>query len=68
MTESTVLQEEADQFKREYAAVRAEIGKLIVYKDDQKMKEFPLTSPVEVDKAGWWTLFKRTAAGMFFVD
>ena len=30
MTESPMLQAEADQFKREYAAVRAEIGKLIV--------------------------------------
>lgn len=46
----------------------SEIGKLIVYKDKQRMKEFPLTSPVEVEKAGWWTLFKRTAGQIFFVD
>ncbi len=46
----------------------SEIGKLVVYKGDQKMKEFPLTSPVEIEKAGWWTLFKRTAGQLFFVD
>lgn len=46
----------------------SEIGRLIVYKNDQMIKEFPLTSPVEVDKAGWWILLKRTAAQLFFVD
>ncbi|AEI41274.1 D-alanyl-D-alanine carboxypeptidase family protein [Paenibacillus mucilaginosus] len=44
------------------------IGKIVVYKGDQVINEFPLESPVEVKKAGWWTLTKRTAKKMFFLD
>ncbi|MCZ8520604.1 MULTISPECIES: D-alanyl-D-alanine carboxypeptidase family protein [Paenibacillus] len=49
-------------------AVGQPIGKIVVYKGDQVMSEFPLESPVEVKKAGWWTLTKRTAKKMFFLD
>ncbi|MGF7030403.1 D-alanyl-D-alanine carboxypeptidase (penicillin-binding protein 5/6) [Paenibacillus mucilaginosus] len=44
------------------------IGKIVVYKGDQVINEFQLESPVEVKKAGWWTLTKRTAKKMFFLD
>ncbi|MEV2695577.1 D-alanyl-D-alanine carboxypeptidase family protein [Paenibacillus larvae] len=41
------------------------IGKLVVYKGDVKLKEFSLTSPVAVEKAGWWTIFKRGVGSLF---
>jgi len=41
------------------------IGKLLVYKGDQLLAEYPLESPVAVGKAGWWTLFKRSISQMF---
>ncbi|TCZ77495.1 D-alanyl-D-alanine carboxypeptidase [Paenibacillus albiflavus] len=41
------------------------IGKLIVYKGDQQLAEYPLESPLAVGKAGWWTLFKRSISQMF---
>ena len=44
------------------------IGKLMIYKNDQVVAEYPLESPVSVAKAGWWTLFKRTAGKLFFVQ
>ena len=44
------------------------IGKLIVYKGDQVLSEFPIDSPVEVKKANWWTLFKRTARQLLTAD
>lgn len=44
------------------------IGKLSVYQGDQLVKEFELTSPVEVKKAGFWKLFKRTTGKLFHVD
>ncbi|WP_163855651.1 D-alanyl-D-alanine carboxypeptidase family protein [Paenibacillus elgii] len=44
------------------------IGKIVVYKGDQLLTEFALESPVNVKKAGWWTLTKRTAKRMFFLD
>ena len=43
------------------------IGKIVVYKGDQVLTEFPLQSPQDVAKAGWWTLFKRSAGKLFFV-
>ncbi len=36
-----------------------EIGKLIVYKDDEQIAEFEIYSDVDIGKAGWWGLFKR---------
>ncbi|TBL80012.1 D-alanyl-D-alanine carboxypeptidase family protein [Paenibacillus thalictri] len=44
------------------------VGKIIVYKGDQMLTEFPLESPVEVNKAGWWTLTKRTVKKMLFLN
>ncbi|GIO91895.1 D-alanyl-D-alanine carboxypeptidase family protein [Paenibacillus lactis] len=44
------------------------IGKLSVYQGDALVKEFELTSPVEVKKAGFWKLFKRTTGKLFHVD
>ncbi|MCZ8512871.1 D-alanyl-D-alanine carboxypeptidase [Paenibacillus filicis] len=44
------------------------VGKLVVYRGDQILKEFALESPVEVKKAGFWTLTKRTAKRLFFID
>lgn len=41
------------------------IGKLIVYKGEAQIAEFMLKSPISVDKAGWWTLFKRSLHSMF---
>ncbi|WP_281891015.1 D-alanyl-D-alanine carboxypeptidase family protein [Paenibacillus sp. YYML68] len=44
------------------------IGKIVVFKGDQVLKEFPLEAPVDVNKAGLWTLTKRTAKRLFFFD
>lgn len=44
------------------------IGKLSVYQGEALVKEFELTSPVEVKKAGFWKLFKRTTGKLFHVD
>lgn len=44
------------------------VGKLVVYQEDKVLREFELTAPEDIGKAGWWTLFKRTAAHLFFVD
>ncbi|KPV56649.1 D-alanyl-D-alanine carboxypeptidase [Paenibacillus sp. A3] len=44
------------------------VGKIVVYKGDQVLTEFALESPVNVKKAGWWTLTKRTAKRMLFLD
>jgi D-alanyl-D-alanine carboxypeptidase (penicillin-binding protein 5/6) len=40
------------------------VGTLIVYKGDQVIAEFPIQSPANVGKAGWWLLFKRTVSGV----
>jgi D-alanyl-D-alanine carboxypeptidase (penicillin-binding protein 5/6) len=42
------------------------VGKLVVYRDGQVLKEFPVESSVTVAKAGWWDLFKRTGSRLFF--
>nr|WP_251035515.1 D-alanyl-D-alanine carboxypeptidase family protein [Paenibacillus sp. ISL-20] len=44
------------------------VGKLTVYQGEHVVKEFELTSPVEVKKAGFWKLFKRTTGKLFHVD
>jgi D-alanyl-D-alanine carboxypeptidase (penicillin-binding protein 5/6) len=41
------------------------VGKLLVYRGEQVLKEFPVESPVSVAKAGWWTLFKRSTGHLF---
>jgi D-alanyl-D-alanine carboxypeptidase (penicillin-binding protein 5/6) len=43
------------------------IGKIVVYRGDQLLKEFPVESPVQVQKANWWDLMKRTVSHLFFV-
>jgi D-alanyl-D-alanine carboxypeptidase (penicillin-binding protein 5/6) len=44
------------------------LGKLVVYRGDQVISEFELSSPVEMQKAGWWKLLKRTTKHLFLVD
>jgi len=44
------------------------IGQLIIVQDGRTLAEFDLTAASTIKKAGWWTLFKRTASHMFFVD
>jgi len=44
------------------------VGKLVVYHNGQMLTEFPIASPMEVKKAGWWMLFKRSMSGMFMSD
>jgi D-alanyl-D-alanine carboxypeptidase (penicillin-binding protein 5/6) len=46
-------------------ALGQQIGKIVVYKGDVVLSEFPLESPVAVGKAGWWKLFKRTVSNLF---
>jgi D-alanyl-D-alanine carboxypeptidase (penicillin-binding protein 5/6) len=41
------------------------VGKLVVYKGDAAISEFPLQSPVDVGKANWWMLLKRTTSNLF---
>jgi D-alanyl-D-alanine carboxypeptidase (penicillin-binding protein 5/6) len=43
------------------------IGKLVVYKGDVAISEFPLESPVDVVKANWWILLKRTTSKVFLI-
>jgi D-alanyl-D-alanine carboxypeptidase (penicillin-binding protein 5/6) len=42
------------------------VGKLVVYRGDQVLKEFPIEAPMSVDRAGWWMLFKRSTGRLFF--
>ncbi|MGF7050351.1 D-alanyl-D-alanine carboxypeptidase (penicillin-binding protein 5/6) [Paenibacillus sp. DS2015] len=44
------------------------LGNIVVYQGEQMVKKFELKSPTRIEKAGWWTLFKRTTAKIFFVD
>ncbi|MNO20770.1 D-alanyl-D-alanine carboxypeptidase DacF precursor [compost metagenome] len=44
------------------------IGRLIVSQNGQPITEFELRASSSIDKAGWWTLFKRTTSQLFFVD
>lgn len=49
-------------------AIGQPIGKLIVYKGDKPIAEFPVESPTAVPKAGLWTLIKRTTGKLFFIE
>jgi D-alanyl-D-alanine carboxypeptidase (penicillin-binding protein 5/6) len=42
-----------------------QVGKIVVYKGDTAIAEYPLESPTDVKKAGWWKLFKRSVSSMF---
>lgn len=44
------------------------IGKIMVYNGDNVLAEYPLESPLAVDKASWWKLFKRTTSQLFTTD
>ncbi|MBP1999482.1 D-alanyl-D-alanine carboxypeptidase (penicillin-binding protein 5/6) [Paenibacillus shirakamiensis] len=44
------------------------IGKLVVYQGDHVIKEYDLRATSPIEKASWWTLFKRTTSKLFFVD
>jgi D-alanyl-D-alanine carboxypeptidase (penicillin-binding protein 5/6) len=56
--------------KKLKAPVKAgqKVGTLVVYRNGAKLSEFPVESPVDVKKAGWWKLFKRTTSKLFFLD
>lgn len=45
-----------------------EVGKLVVYHGDKVVQEIPVESDEMIAKAGWWTMFKRTAGKLFFVN
>lgn len=45
--------------------VNEPIGKLIVFQGDQVLTEFAVDSPTSVERAGWWTLFKRSMGSLF---
>ncbi|MFC4968108.1 D-alanyl-D-alanine carboxypeptidase family protein [Paenibacillus sp. GCM10023248] len=49
-------------------AIGQPIGKIVVYNGDNVLAEYPIESPVAVDKASWWKLFKRTTSQMFTTD
>ncbi len=44
------------------------VGKLIVYRGDKVVAEFPVEAPETIGKANWWTLFKRSAGRLFFAE
>jgi D-alanyl-D-alanine carboxypeptidase (penicillin-binding protein 5/6) len=44
-----------------------QIGKLVVYNGDRQLAEFAIHSPVDVSRAGWWQLFKRTVSKTFML-
>ena len=41
------------------------IGKLVIYNQGVPIKQFDLLAPYEVQRAGWWMLFKRTMSTLF---
>ncbi|QYR19967.1 D-alanyl-D-alanine carboxypeptidase [Paenibacillus sp. sptzw28] len=45
--------------------INAPIGKLIVYQGDQVLNEFTVDAPASVERAGWWTLFRRSCGNLF---
>ncbi|MBD0380661.1 D-alanyl-D-alanine carboxypeptidase family protein [Paenibacillus sedimenti] len=49
-------------------ALGQSIGKIVVYNGDAVLAEYPLESPVAVNKASWWKLFKRTTSNLFHTD
>lgn len=44
------------------------IGQLLIVQDGRTLAEFDLNAATAIKKAGFWTLFKRTASHIFFVD
>lgn len=54
----------ADEIKAP-VKIGQKLGTLIVYQGDQVLTEFDVEAPASVDRAGWWTLLKRTCAELF---
>ncbi|WEK56315.1 MAG: D-alanyl-D-alanine carboxypeptidase [Candidatus Cohnella colombiensis] len=46
----------------------ANVGKVIVYRNDEVIAEFAIESPLTVNRAGWWTLFRRATGQLFLSD
>ncbi len=44
------------------------LGKLIVYNGEEKIAEFEIQSQMEVKRAGWWKLFKRSTSKIFMTE
>jgi len=44
------------------------VGKVIVYRGPEVMTEFAVEAPENVGRAGWWTLFKRSAGKLFMTN
>lgn len=44
------------------------IGKIVVHRGNELLAEFPVESPADVKKAGMWTMLKRSASHLFFLD
>lgn len=44
------------------------IGKLIVYRGDEVLSEFPVESPIAVSRAGWWMLLRRATGKLFLTE
>jgi D-alanyl-D-alanine carboxypeptidase (penicillin-binding protein 5/6) len=44
------------------------IGKLVVYRGNEVLTEFPVESPLAVSRAGWWTLLRRATGQLFLSD
>jgi D-alanyl-D-alanine carboxypeptidase (penicillin-binding protein 5/6) len=44
------------------------IGKLVVYRGAEVLKDFPVESPLAVSRAGWWTLLRRVTGQLFLSD
>ncbi|WP_233566639.1 D-alanyl-D-alanine carboxypeptidase family protein [Cohnella endophytica] len=44
------------------------IGKLIVYRGDEVLSEFPVESPLAVSRAGWWTMLRRATGKLFLSE
>lgn len=41
------------------------IGKLMIYQDDQLLKEYELLSPATIERSNWWRLLKRSTSSLF---
>ncbi|CAI6057021.1 D-alanyl-D-alanine carboxypeptidase family protein [Cohnella rhizoplanae] len=42
-----------------------QVGKLIVYRGNEVLAEFPIEAPQHIDRAGYWTLLKRSTGKLF---
>lgn len=45
-----------------------QIGKLVVYNQEEKVAEFDIVSTMDIRQANWWELFKRALGKTLFVD